>query len=77
MPFDLASGLEGKIVLLTGAAGGIGREVAHAFDAAGARVAAVDLAQAGIDETLAGMRVGRHLALAHDLRPVGGHAALI
>ena len=40
MSFNLASGLEGKCVLVTGAAGGIGREVALAFGAAGARVAA-------------------------------------
>lgn len=77
MAFDLASGLENKVVLLTGGAGGIGREVAHAFDAAGARVAVVDLKQAGVDETLAGMAGDRHLAIAHDLKPVGGHAALV
>ncbi len=44
MTFDLGAGLEGKSVLLTGGAGGIGREVALAFAAAGARVAVVDLA---------------------------------
>ena len=38
-------------MLLTGAAGGIGREVALAFDAVGARVAVVDLAQDAVDAT--------------------------
>lgn len=77
MGFDIGSGLEGKVVLLTGGAGGIGREVAHAFDAAGARVAVVDLAQEGVNETLSGMAKDRHLGIAHDLKPVAGHAALI
>ena len=42
MAFDLHSGIEGKSVLLTGGAGGIGREIAFAFDAAGARVAVIE-----------------------------------
>jgi len=43
MAFDLEAGLKGKSVLLTGATGGIGREVALAFGSVGARVAAVDI----------------------------------
>ena len=39
----LGEGLAGKGVLVTGAAGGIGSAVAHAFAASGARVAALDL----------------------------------
>lgn len=77
MAFNLGSGLEGKVVLLTGAAGGIGREIALAFDAAGARVAVVDLAQKAIEETLSGMTNGPHLGVAADLKPVAGHAALV
>jgi NAD(P)-dependent dehydrogenase (short-subunit alcohol dehydrogenase family) len=77
MAFNLGAGLEGKSVLLTGAAGGIGREVALAFDAAGARVAAVDLAQDKVDAVVAEMTQGRHLAIAYDLTPVAGHAALV
>lgn len=42
-----------KIVLITGAGGGIGRETALAFSAKGARIIAVDLAQQGLDETRA------------------------
>jgi NAD(P)-dependent dehydrogenase (short-subunit alcohol dehydrogenase family) len=77
MAFDLDAGIEGKSVLLTGGAGGIGREIALAFDAAGARVAVVDLAQDAVDATVAAMGKARHLGIACDLKPVAGHAALV
>jgi NAD(P)-dependent dehydrogenase (short-subunit alcohol dehydrogenase family) len=76
MAFDLHTGIEGKSVLLTGGAGGIGREIALAFDAAGARVAVVDLAQESVDATVAAMSKPWHLGIACDLKPVAGHAAL-
>lgn len=77
MTWNLASGLEGKRVLVTGGAGGIGREVALAFAAAGSRVAVVDLAQDEVKAVVAEMDGGPHVALATDLRPVAGHAKLI
>jgi NAD(P)-dependent dehydrogenase (short-subunit alcohol dehydrogenase family) len=77
MAFDLGAGLKGKRVLLTGAAGGIGRETALAFAAAGARVAAVDLVQAQADAVVAEMEGGPHIALGYDLKPVAGHKALV
>lgn len=77
MAFDLGAGLGGKKVLLTGAAGGIGKEIALAFAAAGARVAAVDVAQAHVDAVVTEMEGGPHLAIGHDLRPVAGHVALV
>jgi len=77
MTWNLASGLEGKRVLLTGASGGIGREVALAFGAAGARVAAVDLSQEKVDAVVGEMEGGPHLGLGWDLRPVATHAALV
>lgn len=77
MSWNLASGLEGKRVLVTGGAGGIGREVALAFAAAGGRVAVVDLAEDKVKAVVAEMEGGPHLALAADLRPVAGHAKLI
>ena len=77
MAWNLASGLEGKGVLVTGAAGGIGREVALAFAAAGARVAVVDLSEDKVAALVDEMEGGPHLPLAVDLRPIAGHAALI
>lgn len=77
MPFDLGAGLKGRTVLLTGATGGIGREVALAFAGAGARVAAVDIDQQRADAVVAEMEGGPHLAIGYDLRPVDGHKALI
>jgi len=77
MAFDLGSGLEGKSVLVTGGTGGIGREVCLAFAAAGSRVAIVDLDQPRVDAVLAELEGGPHLGIAYDLKPVGGHPALI
>ena len=77
MTFDLGAGLKGKSVLLTGATGGIGREVALAFGSVGARVAAVDLDADRVAAVVEEMDGGPHLGIAYDLRPVGGHAALI
>ena len=77
MAFNLDSGLAGKRVLVTGGSGGIGREICFAFAASGARVAVVDLDQGLVDAVVAQMEGGPHLAFAHDLRPVAGHAALL
>jgi NAD(P)-dependent dehydrogenase (short-subunit alcohol dehydrogenase family) len=77
MSWNLASGLNGKGVLVTGAAGGIGREVALAFAAAGAHVAAVDLSYDKVATVVCEMAGGPHLPLAVDLRPVAGHPQLI
>jgi NAD(P)-dependent dehydrogenase (short-subunit alcohol dehydrogenase family) len=77
MAFSIGSGLEGKSVIVTGGSGGIGREVCLAFASAGSRVAVVDVDQGRVDELVATMEGGPHLAIAHDLRPVAGHPALI
>ena len=49
-------GLGGKRVIVTGAAGGLGRAFALAFAGAGARVMAADIALAGAEETAALIR---------------------
>lgn len=75
--WNLASGLEGKAVLITGGAGGIGREVALAFASAGSRVAVVDLAEERVQQVVSEMEGGPHLPIAADLRPIAGHSELI
>ena len=77
MAFNLGSGLDGKSVIVTGGAGGIGREVCLAFAAAGSRVAVVDLDQRLAAAVVAEMEGGLHLAIGHDLRPVAGHQAVL
>ena len=62
MAWSVASGLEGQGVIVTGAAGGIGRATAEAFATAGARVMAVDLHQAAADEVVEGMDGEGHVA---------------
>jgi len=77
MTWNIASGLGGKRVLVTGAAGGIGREVSLAFAQAEARVAVVDLSEERLKAVVAEMPGGPHVPLAWDLRLIAGHAKLI
>ena len=54
---------EGKVVVITGAAGGIGRATAVRFASEGARILAVDLPHSELDETVAAVqRVGGQVA---------------
>jgi NAD(P)-dependent dehydrogenase (short-subunit alcohol dehydrogenase family) len=58
-------GLDDRGVVVTGGAGGIGREVAAAYASAGARVAVVDLDQDACAAVVAGLEGGadKHLAI--------------
>jgi len=62
----------GKVVVITGAAGGLGRVLARVFAAAGARIAALDRDAAGIEALAAELRgQGRQaLGLACDITDV-------
>ncbi|HTI54940.1 MAG TPA: SDR family NAD(P)-dependent oxidoreductase [Verrucomicrobiae bacterium] len=53
MASPAARRFEGKVVLITGAAGGIGRAAAVRFAAEGARLGLVDLSRDGLRETQA------------------------
>lgn len=77
MTWSVGAGLEGKGVIVTGAAGGIGKAVATAFATTGARVMAVDLDQARVDEVVAGFEGSGHVGVATDLRDLAGHAPLV
>jgi NAD(P)-dependent dehydrogenase (short-subunit alcohol dehydrogenase family) len=77
MSWSVGAGLEGKGVVVTGAAGGIGAEVARAFAVAGARVCAVDVKEDGLAELLPTLEGGPHRSEALDLRELPGHEGLL
>jgi NAD(P)-dependent dehydrogenase (short-subunit alcohol dehydrogenase family) len=70
------SGFDGRSVVVTGAAGGIGRSVTRAFAEAGARVVAVDIPGSPVADLVGTLPGGPHLALEVDLLDLAGHARL-
>lgn len=70
MSHDVGFGLAGKGVVITGAAGAIGRELARSFASAGAKVALVDLDSAALQKVAATLDGEGHMTLALDLRDV-------
>ncbi len=72
-------GLDDRGVVVTGGAGGIGREVASAFAAAGARVAVVDLDPDACAEVVAGLEGGtrRHLAIGASISDLGAQESVL
>jgi len=78
MSWSVGSGLEDKGIVVTGAAGGIGRAVAAAFSSAGARVCAVDLDQRAADDVIASFEEPRrHIPIAADLADLAAHQPLL
>jgi NAD(P)-dependent dehydrogenase (short-subunit alcohol dehydrogenase family) len=59
--------LQGKVVVLTGAAGGIGQALARAFVAAGLRVALVDIDGAAVAALADGLGAGWAIGIAADV----------
>lgn len=59
--------LDGKVAILTGAAGGIGRGILAKLVAEGARVVATDLKQDAIDAAVAELGNGRAVGIAADI----------
>ncbi len=76
MNWNMAAGLQGKGVVVTGAAGGIGRAIVEGFAASGARVCAVDLRKDAVEEVVAALGEG-HLALSADLSDLESHEPLL
>ncbi len=66
--------LTGKIALITGGGSGIGRACAHTLAAAGAFVVAVDINEAGAQQTIS--QIGAGLAVACDLADPAAVTAL-
>ena len=77
MTWSVGAGLEGRGVILTGATGGIGAAVARGFATAGARVMAVDLNQAKLDELVGSLEGSGHVGVVADLRDLSSHEALV
>ena len=72
--------LNGRHVVVTGAAGGIGKALAQRFHAAGANVVAADVNGEGAQRTaemLNGVRAGSALGLAADVSSEAGNVGLI
>lgn len=76
MPWRSDSGLAGTSVVVTGAAGGIGRSVAHAFADAGAHVVAVDIPGSTVVDLAASLPGGPHLGLEMNLLDLASHSTI-
>ena len=73
----LGAGLSGKGVIVTGGGGAIGREVASAFAAAGARVVVTDLRRGAVRRAVRALPGEGHHGIVCDLRDLSAHAALL
>ncbi len=60
----MAGRFDGKVIVITGAAGGIGRATCTRFASEGAKVVAVDLPGTGLDEVVAELKASGAQALA-------------
>ena len=70
MTWDLGAGLEDRGVVVTGATGGIGREVAKAFASAGAKLMLVDIDAAACEQLMGDLEGSGHSYRALDLSDV-------
>jgi NAD(P)-dependent dehydrogenase (short-subunit alcohol dehydrogenase family) len=75
--WNLGAGLEGRGVIVTGAAGGIGRAIVQAFATSGARVLAVDVDESRLGSVLADCPGKGHASLVLDLTNLSSHQALV
>jgi NAD(P)-dependent dehydrogenase (short-subunit alcohol dehydrogenase family) len=74
---SLGAGLERRGILVTGAVGGIGSAVAHAFAQCGAHVAATDLSEQAARDLAASLPGQGHAGIGADLGDAGGYEALV
>lgn len=76
-PWRSDAGLSGNSVLVTGAAGGIGRAILRGFAEAGCRVLGVDRPGSQVAGVVAGLPGSGHGSVEGDLRDLDTHAALL
>ncbi len=74
---SLGEGLNGRGVVVTGAVGGIGSAVAHAFAECGARVVAIDLSEQGARDVAATLPGEGHVGFGADIGLIDRHADLV
>lgn len=67
----------GRVVIVTGAARGVGREMAQRFVAAGANVVVADRDEAGLQETVAALPAERIEAIVADITTPAGAASIV
>ncbi len=67
----------GRVVIITGAARGIGRVMVHRFAAAGASILAADRDAAGLAETCASLDTARVASLVADVSSDDGAASIV
>lgn len=70
-------GLVDRVVIVTGAGGGIGRAVCEALDQAGARIFAVDVSPEAVDRALDGLSGTGHAGGAYDLGDLATHDEIL
>ena len=70
------SGLQGKSVVVTGAAGGIGREVAKGFAEAGSHLLLVDIPGAPLSDLRDSLAGGGHEIFEVDISDISAHAEI-
>ena len=70
-------GLEGRGIIVTGAAQGIGEATARAFADAGALVCAVDVNEEKLEAVVATLPGGPHQVVGLDLNDLGAHARVV
>ena len=75
MGMELSRSVAGKVVLVTGAASGMGRATAEVFAAEGANVAVTDLSAEAVEAIAADLRARGHSARGWAL-DVSDHAAI-